>query len=274
MATLHGAPLPEDFEDGKELTAAAFNAVKDYWVVDELPDTAVDGDVVFVIGDSPVGGSGELPGVGGWADVTAVTGTGTKYEYTANGQDWSAFEWTADGSVTTSEGLLDALLVSGGMGYMTNLSNSGGGGSIVTNIVEITGDSHAIEIGVGKPAGNNFEQYTGTPTSVGTIHTGYAYGAGFSYYGTTTDNVPERGEPYPSSITGSPETYAGGKKNSTTRLGDGGANAGNSGKNGVAIIRVPRSNDKTGLPAGAFDATTLRDKVAAAASRRNNKGTV
>ena len=28
-----------------------------------------------------------------------------------------------------------------------------------------------------------------------------------------------------------------------------------------AIIRVPRSNDKTGLPAGAFDATTLRDKV-------------
>ena len=42
--------------------------------------------------------------------------------------------------------IADALLVSGGMGYMTNLSNSGGGGSIVTNIIQVTGD-HAIEIG-------------------------------------------------------------------------------------------------------------------------------
>ena len=221
-----------------------------------------------------------LEGLGGWAEITSL-GNGTTdskpKRYTGimvDGVEFWAFEWTDNGSVTTTKGLLDVLIVSGGMGYMTNLGNSGGGGSIVTNIVEIIGDSHAIEIGVGKSAGNNFEQYTGTPTSVGTIHTGYSYAAGFSYVGTTTDNVPERGEPYPSSITGSPETYAGGKKNSTTRLGDGGANAGNSGRNGVAIIRVPRSNDKTGLPAGAFDATTLRDKVAAAASRRNNKGTV
>ena len=38
MATLHGAPLPEDFKAGDPLTADDFNAVKDYWVVDELPE--------------------------------------------------------------------------------------------------------------------------------------------------------------------------------------------------------------------------------------------
>ena len=215
-------------------------------------------------GWKPLANPGELPGIGGWADVSNVNGTGTKYEYTANGEDWSAFEWTTGGSVTTSDGLLDALLVGGGMGYMTNLNNSGGGGSIVTNIVEIAAGDHVITIGEGKPAGNTFAEYTGTPTSLGAIHTGYSYAAGFSYYGTTTDNVPERGEPYPSSITGSDETtYAGGKKNSTTRFGDGGANAGNSGRAGVAIIRVPRANDKTGLPAGPFS-QTLRGKVAEA----------
>ena len=207
-------------------------------------------------------GGGELPGLGGWAEVTSVTGTGIKYEYTADGFDWSTFAWTSDGSVAASEGLLDVLIVGGGMGYMNNLSNSGGGGSIVTNIVDVpSGGTLPIEVGLGKPAGNNFEQYTGTPSSLGEIHTGYAYAAGFSYYGTTTDNVPERGEPYPSNITGSPETYGGGKKNSTSRYGDGGANSGNAGKDGVVILRVPRTSDKTGMAAGPFDITTLRDKI-------------
>lgn len=269
MTTLHGGPMPPDFTDGEQLTATAFNAVKNYWVIDgELPENAEDGDVVFVIGEVT---GGELPGIGGWSDITAVTGSGTKYSYTADGQDWSCFEWTTDGSVTTTDGLVDSLLVSGGMGYMNNLSNSGGGGSIVTNILKIADGEHVIEIGEGKPAGNNFEQYTGTPTSVGSIHTGYSYAAGFSYYGTTTDNVPERGEPYPSSITGNPETYAGGKKNSTTRLGDGGANAGNAGRSGAVIIRIPAANDKTGLASGPFDTTTLRDKAKSATSKRVKK---
>ena len=85
MATLHGAPLPKDFEDNNPLTAAEFNAVKDYWVVDELPDTAEDGDVVFVIGDKPVGG--ELPGLGGWATIEEVSGTFTKHIY----GDWVGY---------------------------------------------------------------------------------------------------------------------------------------------------------------------------------------
>ena len=33
MATLHGAPLPEDFKAGDPLTADDFNAVKDYWML-------------------------------------------------------------------------------------------------------------------------------------------------------------------------------------------------------------------------------------------------
>jgi len=191
-----------------------------------------------------------LPGFGGWADVTTVTGdSGNRYTYKdIDGFDWVAYEWTDIGTVTMTEGLADALLIGGGMGYMNNLSNSGGGGSIVTNILNFEGGIHNVDIGVGKPAGNNFEQYTGTPTSVGPIHTGYSYAAGFSYSGTTTDNDDPRGTPYPSSITGSPETYAGGKVNSTSRLGDGGANAGNSGKNGVAIIRVPAANALATIP--------------------------
>ena len=191
-----------------------------------------------------------LPGFGGWADVTTVTGdSGNRYTYKdIDGFDWVAYEWTDIGTVTMTEGLADALLIGGGMGYMSNLSNSGGGGSIVTNILNFEGGEHNVDIGIGKPAGNNFEQYTGLPTSIGPIHTGYAYAAGFSYYGTTTDNVAARGTPYPSSITGSPETYAGGKINSTSRLGDGGANAGNSGTSGVAIIRVPAANALATIP--------------------------
>ncbi len=49
MTTLYGNPVPPDFNDGEELSAAEFNAVKNYWVTDELPDTAEDGEVAFVI---------------------------------------------------------------------------------------------------------------------------------------------------------------------------------------------------------------------------------
>ncbi|MDC3333056.1 hypothetical protein OAV62_02335, partial [bacterium] len=67
----------------------------------------------------------ELPGIGGWADVTAITGTGTKYEYTADGMDWSCFEWygytiknaAQTGTVTTSGGIVDCLIVASGVAH-------------------------------------------------------------------------------------------------------------------------------------------------------------
>jgi hypothetical protein len=188
-----------------------------------------------------------LEGIGEWAEITAMTGNPKRYTgIMLDGVEFWAFEWTdtvGPNSVTTQAGgVVDGLIIGGGMGYMNNLNGSGGGGSIVTNILIIpNGGPLPIEVGLGRPAGNNFEQYTGTPSSVGDIHTGYSYSAGFSYAGTTISNVPERGEPHPSSITGSPQTYAGGRKNSTTRYGDGGVNSGNSGRNGVVIIRVPAS---------------------------------
>jgi len=37
---------------------------------------------------------------------------------------------------------------------------------------------------------------------------------------------------------------------------------------GVVGIRVPAANDKTGLAAGAFDITTLRDKAKAAVKKK------
>ena len=53
MTTLYGGPMPPDFTDGEQLTAAGFNAVKNYWVIDgELPEDAEDGDVVFSIGEA------------------------------------------------------------------------------------------------------------------------------------------------------------------------------------------------------------------------------
>ena len=55
MATLYGGAMPDDFVSGEELTATEFNKVKNYWIVDgDLPEgpEILDGDVVFVLGDT------------------------------------------------------------------------------------------------------------------------------------------------------------------------------------------------------------------------------
>ena len=125
MADLpYGNPLPPDFEDGKELSAEAFNAVKNYWVTDELPEEGpngediVDGDVVFVIGDSPVGDSG-LEGLGDWSILNDVEGNPYRYEFDVNNVTWVGYEWrgtTVDtaGSIDLEEGIVDMTLVGGG----------------------------------------------------------------------------------------------------------------------------------------------------------------
>ncbi len=144
MTTLYGGPMPPDFTDGEQLTAAGFNAVKNYWIIDgELPETAEDGDVVFSIGEAsdirP-----ELAGVGGWTHITEVEApTNDIAPYEADGVTWKAYSWenpkvmsagptqnaTRDllGSITlTEDGLIEVLIVAGGgSGY----SNAGGGGA-------------------------------------------------------------------------------------------------------------------------------------------------
>ena len=42
-------------------------------------------------------------------------------------------------------------------------------------------------------------------------------------------------------------------------------------QDGAVIIRVPRGSDKTGMAAGPFDTTTLRDKAKSAAKKAVKK---
>ena len=98
---------------------------------------------------------GVLPGIGGWSDINSVTGTGNKYEYTADGEDWSVFEWTADGSVTTSGGLADILIVGGGAAASSSFS--GGSGGVLHGIQQISGGEQNILVGTTPTGGNNFD---------------------------------------------------------------------------------------------------------------------
>ena len=101
--------------------------------------------------------SGGLPGLGGWAEITATTGSPTKHEYTdANGNDWTAYEWTGDGTTTTTEGLVDVLLVGAGgerVASSTASMNSGGrseagtAGGLVIGVWQVTAGSHPIVVG-------------------------------------------------------------------------------------------------------------------------------
>ena len=166
MTTLYGGPMPPDFTDGEQLTAAGFNAVKNYWVVvGELPEEAEDGDVVFVVGEA-AGGKNELQGVGAWTHITEVENPTNDIDpYEADGVVWKAYSWenpkvmsagptqnaTRDliGSITLAEnGLVEVLIVAGGgSGY----SNAGGGGAggVIATVVELLAGKNDIYVGSG-----------------------------------------------------------------------------------------------------------------------------
>jgi hypothetical protein len=97
------------------------------------------------------GGGDELPGVGGWAQITGVTGTyrQPRHEYKdADGVEWVAYEWTDDGTVTTSGGLVDALIVGAGGNTDSGYSYSGTGGGVIDNVFEV---GTTVPVKVGKP---------------------------------------------------------------------------------------------------------------------------
>ena len=216
-------------------------------VVDEVPDDADGeiGDVVFVLGDDPKGQGGGLEGVGDWAELTAMTGDPKRYDYTADGVAWAAFEWTGTGSVKTSDGLLDCLVCSGGGGG--NPFDEGDGGRLRIGIEPMAATTHDITVGSGGVQNN----VTGKPSALGDIRTGFvalkgqhtatALGAG----GTVAD--PRAG--VVSGITGNDVTYAAANVNNSTSVtannGCGSTTKGSEpshvGNPGVVIIRVPAS---------------------------------
>jgi hypothetical protein len=79
MTELYGKQLPPDFKDNEKLTAAEFNAVKNYWVTDELPDTAEDGDVAFVIEGAAAIAGGKILQVVRVTDTAERTTTSTSF---------------------------------------------------------------------------------------------------------------------------------------------------------------------------------------------------
>ena len=103
------AQRPDDFDDEDVLTAALFKEATQFWVADDVPSDGEgkDGDVVFVLKEEELGagggGSAELPGLGGWAEirrcrsgsVQSVMPT-TMAANGVGGMDWVAFEWIID----------------------------------------------------------------------------------------------------------------------------------------------------------------------------------
>ena len=188
--------------------------------------------------------SGGLPGLGGWAYDTATTGSPTKHEYTdADGNDWTAYEWTGDGSCTTTDGLADTFMISaGGSAADFGAGNTlqGAGGRVREGLQRFTSGAHPIVIGL--PVAIND---LGRPSSIGTFSTGYSSLA-FGGSGASGGPMPGVAEGLHTSITGTDIDYGReGRHPSGMRpnKGDGGA-TGQTGTAGIVIIRVPRANAK------------------------------
>jgi hypothetical protein len=203
---------------------------------------------------------GALPGVGGWATITGIDGSaGTRYQY----GDWVAYEFTADGSVTTTEGLADVLVSSGGGGWG---SYYGHGGRLTVGVEKIGSGKHDVVIGKG--GNNNNPQSHSEASSLGVIRCGpinadtlerHACGAGGANY----DGNNKTCHPGVwSDITGTNLEYAAASVGTGWRenSGMGGRPTGNEGgngkgANGVVICRVPKAHAYLGaLPAGWVDA--------------------
>ena len=199
------------------------------------------------------GGAGELPGLGGWATITDVKGKGNKYSY----GDWVAFEWTADGELTTQAGgLVDALLVSGGGAKDTRAASgsvgSEGSGGVVREGIFRVETSNDVIVGAGANPVAGQTASAGGASSLGSVLTGKA-GAGI-YISPGGSDITSTYTT--SSITGTPLVVGG----FTGTYGRAGASSGSGGP-GVVIVRVPKANYMGNLPDGAFDIPTTRQAV-------------
>ena len=216
---------------------------------------------------------GSLPGLGTWAQVTSVTGMPNRYTYN-DGIDWVAFEWIADGELTTSGGLVEALLVGSGSGAASSGVYSGAGrttsgveqipsGQIIVKINDVAPTNQTLPgTGLFLNAVDSANAIIGASAGV---RGGNVAGQGSTDWIDDTSLSWSRttGAPTTSSIrTGIPETYARGsgasgssytQGRSSTGYGDGSTSINQPGHKGAAIIRVPAD-----LAAG-VDPTTYND---------------
>jgi len=183
----------------------------------------------------------ELPGLGGWADITAVTGNPTKHQYKdAAGVDWVAYEWTASGTITTTAGMVDSLVVGGASGTSNMWGNAG---RITAGTMLIPAGSNTVSVGTG---GTSLAKDWGQGSVLGpysvpmvTLVTGSLYQVAGSGYDLAT-----RLHGFPSSITGVSLMYA--EVTATPRANSGSASTAQNtaGSSGVVIVRVPAANAK------------------------------
>ena len=225
---------------------------------------------------------GELPGIGGWATMVAVTGTGTKYEYTADGLEWSAWEFTEDGTFTVGDedGLIEFLLVASATRH-SGSDNGGKGGAVLAGL-EMSDAATTTSVTVGKTAdAANYGAANGSSPSFLTHDDGEILFAGSvgdwsSPFYAGNGGMQANGTGVFSSMFGTQRGFGGGATTNGHPYGvnpavpnSGAASIDNAQSwpngapqnNGVVGIRVPKLNDKTGMAAGPFTVTTVRDKA-------------
>ena len=150
-----------------------------------------------------------LEGVGDWATVTAVTGNPTTGTYTdGNGIGWKYYRWTENGSVTTTAGIVDALVAGGGGGYVTGWGGqSGGRGGVSTGLIHTGAQTLTVQRG----AGGSGVDTTSARGGVGSISGAdvYLHAAGGWGGGESGGWGSGPGAGLTSSITGTVDTYGG-----------------------------------------------------------------
>ena len=166
--------------------------------------------------------------VDNWATVSAVTGSPTTGTYTdADGVAWKYYEWTSNGSVTTTKGLADIFIVAAGSVWA--FVNNGSGGSIKDGLHLLSASTHTVTVGAtgtdgqSSHLGPHFAPITYAPYS------GFGMGQG------CVTGYSDRTVGRASSITGTSVTYSPGRNGSSAATGV----PGGMGTAGRVIIRVP-----------------------------------
>ncbi len=228
-----------------------------------------DGEWYRVDGGSE-GGGGELPGLGGWANITTVTGNPTRIQYTDlidSNFTWVAFEWkvanVANATFITSTnngdvGLVDSLVVGGGVAYSGSPSFAG---RVNAGVILCQPETYEIVVGQqGRPfnlAGPNCTysaiDRASDSKAIVVAMPGDAYNGTYivnGHFGAHAEPnaLPLQG--FTSTINGTEIEYGKGYDGINPNPGDPGdagklQPSGHNAGDGAVIIRVPLENDLT-----------------------------
>ncbi|MEL0249635.1 MAG: hypothetical protein VXA23_06585 [Actinomycetota bacterium] len=185
-----------------------------------------------------------LDGLGGWAEITEVSGSPKRYAYNDGGTDWVAFEWTtgtttgtfAD-ALTVTDGLLDVLVVSGGG---MNSNTNAFAGQVHNGVRVVTAGTYSVEVGKGGNPAHGSSIWDPNDAGPRWIIAAPQSGYGAGNWGTVNSGPNARDGVF-SAITETNIEYAGGAGRS---LGTPGSAAQSppepsTGFSGVVICRVP-----------------------------------